>query len=180
VRGDVNPFVAKLQALPPPPKDRGTVTLIVLRPDRGDRLTPTQTRAVINGGLEGDRWARRSALLPGRYANRDITAINTDVARTLVGDQPPELTGDNLHLDLDLSVGNLPVGTHLRVGEALLVVSPKPHMGCNKFAKRFGRDAQRVNGDPALKGRRIRGVMLVVVEGGAVRVSDAVEVIRAV
>jgi len=178
VRGDVNPFVAKLQSLPAPPKDRGVVELIVLRPSRGERQTPASVMAVVNGGLEGDRWARRSALLPRRYANRDVTAINAGVARTLVGDKPPALTGDNLHLDLDLSAANLPVGTRVRVGEAVLAVSPKPHMGCNKFAARFGRDAQRVNGDPAMKGRRIRGVMLVVAEGGLIRTGDAVEVLR--
>jgi len=179
VAQDVNPFVAKLEALPDAPKHTGSLTLIVLRPEPGERLTPQEALVVVGGGLQGDRWARRSARYPERYASRDLAAIRADVARVLVGDSPPELTGDNLHLALDLSVENLPVGTQLRVGEALLAVSPKPHIGCNKFADRFGRDAQRVNGDPAMKGRRIRGLMLVVVEGGVVRVGDAVEVIRA-
>ena len=66
-----------------------------------------------------------------------------DVAALIANGQPLTLFGDNLFVDLDISTANLPSGTRLRVGEALVEVTPKPHNGCSKFEGRFGADALR-------------------------------------
>ena len=85
--------------------------------------------------------------------------------------------GDILFLALDLSVENLPTGSRLRLGRALLEVTVKPHNGCRKFAARFGHDALRLVANPQLRHRNLRGIYLCVVEAGEVAVGDAVAVV---
>ena len=51
------------------------------------------------------------------------------------------LAGDQLYVDLDLSEANLPAGTQLAIGSAVIEVTNEPHTGCSKFVERFGVDA---------------------------------------
>ena len=84
------------------------------------------------------------------------------------------LAGDQLYVDLDLSVDNLPAGTRLAVGEAVLEMTAEPHTGCGKFSARFGSEAIKfVNKSPGRE-LRLRGVNARVVTPGTVRVGDAV------
>ena len=53
------------------------------------------------------------------------------------------LAGDQLYVELDLSPANLPAGTRLAVGSAVIEITGQPHLGCAKFAARFGHDAWR-------------------------------------
>ncbi len=48
------------------------------------------------------------------------------------------LAGDQLYVDLDLSEENLPPGTRLALGSAVIEVTDQPHTGCAKFSARFG------------------------------------------
>ena len=84
------------------------------------------------------------------------------------------LAGDQVYADLDLSVGNLPAGASLRIGGALVEVTERPHTGCSKFASRFGLDALRWISTPAGRAARMRGMYVRVLEGGPVRVGDAI------
>lgn len=167
----------QIAALSPPPKDIGTLVRLVVRPAVGERRQPAAAILSPARGIEGDRWEKRARLYPSRYALRQVSAMRADVADVLVGDQEPSLTGDNLHLDLDLSTGNLPTHSRIRVGTAVLEVTPKRHTGCRKFRQRFGDEAAKMNGDPRFYDWRIRGVLLQVVEGGVVRPGDAVVVV---
>ncbi len=73
---------------------------------------------------------------------------------------------------MDLSVSNLPTGTRLAVGTAVLEVSAKPHTGCAKFAQRFGLEAAKwINSDPEL---RLRGINAMVVTAGSCSVGDVI------
>jgi MOSC domain-containing protein YiiM len=103
--------------------------------------------------------------------------MQSDVARLLAGEQPLSRFGDNLFLELDLSQANLPAGRRLRIGEAILEVTPKPHNGCKKFVERFGEAALRLVSDAELRPRNLRGLHLRVVVAGEVRPGDAVEVL---
>jgi MOSC domain-containing protein YiiM len=87
------------------------------------------------------------------------------------------MAGDNLHVELDLSVDNLPAGTRLRIGEALCEVTPLPHTGCAKFAARFGEDARRITDDPEFASQRLRGIHVCVLEDGYVSPGDPIEVL---
>ena len=52
--------------------------------------------------------------------------MRADVARLIADGQDLSLFGDNLLVELDLSVENLPAGTRLRIGTALCEVTPLP------------------------------------------------------
>ena len=84
------------------------------------------------------------------------------------------LAGDQLYVDLDLSGENLPPGTRLALGSAVLEVTDEPHTGCKKFTARFGLDAMVFVNSPEGRALNLRGINARVVEAGTVRVGDAV------
>jgi MOSC domain-containing protein YiiM len=162
-----------LKGGPPAPADSGRLALVVSR-GQGGRREPLP-RAVLTpeGGVPGDSWGRRSR----RDRDAQLAVMQLDVAELIANGQPLTLFGDNLFLDLDLSADNLPPGSRLRVGGAVLEVTPKPHTGCRKFRARFGDDALALQAKPELKRRNLRGIYLRVVEAGEVNVGDPAEVI---
>ena len=146
---------------------RSTVEQIVIRSATHERVCPSE--AVLDDalGLVGDRWGAGSA-----DRHNQITLMDVRVARAIGDPEDWCLAGDNLFVDLDLSEASLSVGDRLRVGEALIEITDKPHLGCRKFAARFGHDALLwVNDKPARSLRR-RGIHARVVERGVVRVGD--------
>jgi MOSC domain-containing protein YiiM len=134
---------------------------------------PTRLLVTPATGVPGDAWGRREQ--PDPVAQ--ITVMQVDVATLIANGHPLELFGDNLFLELDLSVENLPIGSRLRLGSATVAVTPKAHNGCRKFQARFGPEALRFVSDPELRHRNLRGIYLRVLEAGEVAVGDAVEVI---
>jgi MOSC domain-containing protein YiiM len=162
-----------LRTLPSPPREAGTVALVVVRPETERRETPEQVALTLDGGVEGDRWAKREPRSPGNQ----ITLMRADVARLFADGQPLSLFGDNLLVELDLSTDNLPPGTRLQIGTALCEVTPKPHTGCGKFAARFGAAARALTGAPQYVEDHLRGIHVCVVEEGEVRPGDGVRVV---
>jgi MOSC domain-containing protein YiiM len=164
---------AALLSLPPAPRDLGRVALLVRRhPDKvREMLDHIELRPA--GGMPGDAWGRREDPDP----QAELTVMQVDVAHLLANGQPLTVFGDNLFLDLDLSVGNLPIGSQLRIGRARLEVTPKPHDGCRKFAMRFGHDALRLVSKPELRHRNLRGIHMRVIQAGATGPGDVVEVL---
>jgi MOSC domain-containing protein YiiM len=158
-------------ATEPAPRGSGTVELICVRVEEGVHDTPATVEVTVERGVEGDRWSR------GRRPDVDaqVTLMNVRVARLVNHDGlPPDAPGDNFLVDLDLAEEALPVGTRLRIGSALLEVSPAPHTGCKKFRERFGLDALTWVNDH--RDRRLRGMNCRVLEAGTVAVGDAIEV----
>jgi len=164
---------SRLTGLPSSPKDDGRVVLIVCRRERGRREILDRVRLTPDLGVPGDAWG----LQENRTIDGQITVMAADVAELIANGQPLTLFGDNLFLDLDLSVGNLPAGTRLRAGNVLLEVTPKPHNGCRKFRGRFGDGALRFVSHPELRHRNLRGLYVRVVNEGEVRLGDRVEVV---
>lgn len=160
---------------PPPPRDRGRVDLLVVRASPGEHLTPERGVVSPEAGLAGDRWAKAWAFQ--RDVERQLTLMTTRAAELVCDGQPLHLPGDNLLVDLDLSVDSLGVGARLRVGAALVEITKKPHLGCKKFEARFGKGALDWVNDQRGVARRLRGVNCRVVEAGEVRLGDAVEVV---
>ena len=163
----------KLGTLPAAPRDAGRVALLVRRRPDKVRETPTRIDLGPDTGVPGDAWGRGQK--PDRAAQ--VTVMEIDVAEMVANGQPLTVFGDNLFLALDLSVENLPTGSRLRLGRALLEVTAKPHNGCRKFAARFGHDALRLVANPQLRHRNLRGIYMSVVEAGEVAVGDAVAVV---
>jgi len=156
-----------------PSKDAGKLALIVARRDDGHRETPERVVLTPEQGVPGDAWQRDCP----EKVDAQITIMRSDVAQLVANGQPLTLPGDNLLADLDLSVENLPTGSRLRLGDALLEVTPEPHNGCRKFRQRFGQDALRLTADPRFREMRLRGIYVKVVQAGGVAVGDAIAVV---
>ncbi len=168
-----NDLLAGLRALAEAPKYVGALALIVRRLADGARETPERLRLTPEGGVPGDGWSRR----PPRSPDAQLAVMRHDVAALIANGQPLTLFGDNLFVDLDISTANLPCGSRLRVGGAIVEVTPKPHNGCSKFEGRFGADALRFVGPGPERPRNLRGVYWKVVATGEVEVGCSVRVI---
>jgi hypothetical protein len=160
------------------PKDTGTVELIVRRPAEDEREVLARARLDPIEGLTGDNWRMRSNSRHEDGSPRtttQLTLMNARAAALVAGalERWP-LAGDQLFVDLDLSYANLPPGTALQVGSAMLEVTDEPHHGCGKFARRFGVDALKfVNSQPGRE-LNLRGIYTRIVTGGTIRAGDAI------
>ena len=153
------------------PTTNGTVELIVRRPAENEREVLDEGMLDLEEGLLGDMWHRRGTPNP----EAQLTLMNARAAEVIAGGKERRhLAGDQLFVDLDLSIDNLPPGTRLAVGEGVVEVTAEPHTGCAKFSARFGSEALRFVNKPPGRELRLRGVNARVVTPGAVRVGDAI------
>ena len=163
-----------LRELPPAPKDEGRVAALFARPGTDRREPLEKARLTAEKGMPGDRWSDRDVpKIPAQLAVMQI-----DVAELIANGQSISMFGDNLFLDLDLSLANLAVGTRVQVGGATLEVTPEPHDGCIKFKSRFGGDALRLVARKETREHNYRGIYFKVIEDGDVAVGDPVRVLR--
>jgi MOSC domain-containing protein YiiM len=164
---------AGLAALPAAPTDSGRLALIVRRHPDGTRESPDRVRLSVEEGVPGDGWSRR----PPRDPQGQLAVMRRDVAELIANGQPLEVFGDNLFVDFDISAANLPLGSHLRVGVAIVEVTPKAHDGCGKFRGRFGGDALRFVSAKPTRPLNLRGIYWKVVVAGEAGVGDPVRVL---
>jgi MOSC domain-containing protein YiiM len=170
---DALPTVAELEAAwtatPRAPRGRGSVRLICVRVSEGVHECPDRVLVTPERGVEGDRW------VTGEKPNLDaqVTLMNVRLAEFIAGDRVPlDTAGDNFLVDLELAEDVLPAGTQLRMGTALLEVSPIPHTGCKKFRARFGLEALKWVNDH--REHRLRGMNCRVLEAGWVAIGDEI------
>ena len=158
------------------PTDRGTLELVVVRPEVGEREVLDEATLHLDDGVVGDRW-RNAGRSGGRPANvnAQVTLMSARAAALVAGERERwPLAGDQLYVDLDLSGENLPPGTRLGIGSAMIEVTDEPHTGCKKFTERFGLDAMVFVNSPEGRALNLRGINTRVVEAGTVRVGDDV------
>jgi len=160
------------------PRDAGTLDLIVRRPAVGAREVLEEARLDVADGLVGDTWkARASSRTPDKKPHPDmqLNIMNSRVIGLLAqGRERWALSGDQLFIDIDLSDANLPAGTRLELGSAVIEVTDQPHTGCGKFAARFGKDAFNFVNSPIGTELHLRGINARVVQPGAIKVGDVV------
>ena len=160
------------------PKEQGVLDLIVSRPEEDAREVMELADLDIELGLVGDTWQDRpSARSADGKAHPDmqITIMNSRVAALVAQDKNRwPLSGDQLFTDLDLSKANLPPGTRISVGSAILEATDQPHTGCKKFSARFGADALKLISSPAGNELRLRGINAKVIQGGEIKPGDLV------
>lgn len=160
------------------PADEGVLDLIVRRPRVGEREILDEGDLDCMSGLVGDNWKdRRSSRTPDGSPHPDmqLTVMNSRVIALLAGNKARwGLAGDQLFVDLDLSAANVPAGTRLALGSAVIEVSAEPHTGCQNFVTRFGLDATRFVNSALGRQLQLRGVNAKVVQGGRIRVGDVV------
>jgi hypothetical protein len=161
------------------PKDGGQLAMIVRRPEKYAREELEEGQLDEALGLVGDNWlARAKADSPKGEANTEaqLTLMNTRLVQLIAGEKERwKLAGDQLYTDLDLSKDNLPPGTRLSIGSAIIEVTSKPHTGCKKFVKRYGMDALLFINTPQGKALRLRGMYAKVVKPGKISVGDVIK-----
>ena len=160
------------------PKATGVLELIVRRPQTETREVLDVGELDIAEGLVGDNWKRRgSAQTADGSAHPDMQLTVTNARLMALVAQEKRywpLAGDQLYIDFDLSVDNVPPGTRLSLGAAVIQITEPPHTGCKKFAARFGLDALKFISSPLGKQLQLRGVNAKVIRPGAIRVGDVV------
>ena len=167
----------RVAALEQAPTNDGTVSALLIRPDTDVREVVDSLHVVPGGGIVGDNYiARGNGKTPDGKAHPEaqICMMNWHILSVL-SDGDAELwplAGDQLLVDFDISETNIPAGTRMTIGSAVLEVANKPHNGCAKFAQRFGMDAARwVNSDPV---QHYRGINVMVVAEGDIAVGDRI------
>ena len=167
---------AALDEIRQAPKDEGVLQLIVRRPEVEERELLEEGELHLEEGLVGDSWIRRaSSRTPDGSPHPDmqLNVINARVAALVAQDKRRwQLAGDQLYLDLDLSKQNLPAGTRLAIGAAVIEVTSPPHTGCKKFVARFGLDAMKFVNSSVGKELNLRGINAKVVQPGTIRVGN--------
>ena len=159
------------------PADEGRVELIVRRPEVDAREIVDEATLDLDDGLVGDNWHVKPSLKTGApNPEAQLTVMNARVTALVAGEDRERwaLAGDQLYVDLDLSYRNLPPGTKLQVGEAVIEVTDEPHRGCGKFSSRFGVEALKFVNSAVGRELNMRGVNTRIVTGGVVRTGDSV------
>ena len=175
----IETLTAGLDDIRQSPKATGVLELIVRRPQ-------TETREVLDAGeldlvegLVGDNWKQRgSSQTADGSANPDTQLTLTNARVMALVAQEKELwplAGDQLYVDFDLSADNIPPGTRLSLGTAVIQITEPPHTGCKKYAARFGLDALKFISSPEGRQLQLRGVNAKVIRPGVIRVGDAIK-----
>ena len=170
---------AGLEQIRNSPKNQSVLDMIVSRPEEDAREIMELADLDVVVGLVGDTWQDRPSARSGdgkAHPDMQITLMNSRVADLVAQSKERwPLSGDQLFADLDLSKTNVPPGTRISVGKAVLEVTDQPHTGCKKFASRFGVDALKFISSPATEVLQLRGINLKVVEGGEIKPGDIVK-----
>ncbi|HET7420287.1 MAG TPA: MOSC domain-containing protein [Candidatus Dormibacteraeota bacterium] len=165
-------LVAGLDHVRRAPADYGTLELIVSRPAVDERRELDVAELSVETGLAGDSWSTRGT---SPNPKSQLTVMNARAAQLVAGDRSRwALAGDQLYVDMDLSPANLPPGTRLGIGSAVIEVSDQPHLGCLKFTARYGAAARALANSPAGTALSFRGINTRVVRAGTVRTGDRV------
>jgi len=174
---------ARLPHIQLSPKSEGSLALIVRRPQVDAREVVAEGELNTSEGLAGDTWNQRSSSRTADgtpHPDMQLNLMNARVVEAVAGSVKRwPLAGDQLYVDLDLSQANLPPGTRLSIGSAVIEITPQPHTGCAKFSARFGLDALKFVNSPEGRALGLRGVNAKVITPGRVRVGDVVRKIEA-
>ncbi len=160
------------------PKDGGRLEMIVRRPRVDAREVLEEGELDLEMGLVGDTWLERGSSRTAdgsAHPDMQLNVINARLLDLVAQDRARwQLAGDQLVVDFDLSEENIPPGTQLAIGSAVIEVTAQPHTGCQKFVARFGREAMLFVNSPVGKQLHLRGINARVVQPGTIRRGDEV------
>jgi hypothetical protein len=169
---------AGLEEIGRSPKDGGVVEMIVRRPQVGEREILQEGQLDLVDGLVGDSWKNRSSRRTADgtpHPDMQLNLMNSRVVALVSQDKSRwHLAGDQLFVDFDLSEANVPAGTKLAIGSAVIEVTAQPHTGCGKFVERFGLDAMKFVNSSEREHLHLRGINARVVRPGVLRIGDSI------
>ena len=167
---------AGLEGIRQSPKDEGTLRMIVRRPAVGRREELEEGQLDLEDGLVGDTWRERRSRRTADgspHPDMQLNIMNARAVDLVAQDRSRwALAGDQLFIDMDLTDANLPAGTRLAIGSAIIEVTAEPHTGCGKFIERFGVDAAKFVNSSVGRELHLRGINARVVQAGTIRVGD--------
>lgn len=168
----------KLDYILQSPANQGILEMIVRRPEVDKREILTEGILDLTEGLVGDRWvvrARKGTTGQTVDTGRQLTLMNARIIAVLAQDKSRwPLAGDQFYIDIDMSEQNMPPGTRLAVGSSIIEVTSLPHLGCKKFAQRYGDDAMMFVNSPQGKELHLRGLNARVIQPGTIHTGDIV------
>lgn len=163
------------------PKDTSTVQSLCFRPAFNQREFPATLRLTQAEGVPGERWltAPWLKLADGSPDPRiQVSILPLRVLDLVWRDRDGTAhPGDTIISDLDTSEANMPAGTLLQVGTAVLRVSDVFNDGCVKWKVRYGRDAKDWVTAPGHPELRLRGILCSIHSDGEVSVGDTIRVL---
>ena len=175
-------LMAALPGIMAAPKTDAPIDSLCLRPERNARAFPGRIKMTRAEGIPGERWLLEPWLrLPdGRPDPRIQVSILPVRVMDLVWRDRVAMPhpGDPIVADLDCSVANLPTGTLIQAGTAVLRVSDEFNEGCVKWKARYGADARAFIDAPGHSPLRLRGVLCSVEQDGEVTLADRLQVVR--
>jgi hypothetical protein len=174
---------AGLEHIRQSPADSGVLELIVRRPAVDEREVLDEARLDLVEGLVGDSWRQRPSTRTtdgSPHPEMQLNIMNARAIALVAGTKERwHLAGDQLFVDVDLSDDNLPPGTRLAIGSAVIEVTAQPHTGCGKFAARFGKEAAQFVNSKVGKQLHLRGINAKVVRAGVIHKGDVVKKLNA-
>ncbi len=176
---DADELEAGLPDILASPKDEGIVRMIVRRPDTDGREVVEVGELDVANGLVGDNWRTRGSRMTddgSAHPEMQLNLMNSRVISLVAGSEDRwALAGDQFFVDLDLAKENLPAGTRLAMGSAVVEVTAVPHLGCKKFSARYGVEATKFVNSRRGKNLCLRGINAKVVKSGRVRTGDRIQ-----
>lgn len=164
------------------PQNDGELVMLVRRPKVNKREVVESGMLDVENGLVGDNWLTRGSSRTTNglgHPEMQLNLMNFRFAELIAGGRHRvPLAGDQIFVNLDLSGENLPVGTRLSIGEAVIQVTAVPHLGCKKFVERFGMDAMLYANSEFGRRHNLRGINAKVISGGRISVGDSILVER--
>ncbi|MCX4026571.1 MOSC domain-containing protein [Endozoicomonas sp. SM1973] len=168
-----------LEIIKQSPKQEGSVKLIVCRPSVDQRKVLEVGELSLEEGLLGDNWKQRELTRSKNgmvKVDNQLNLMNSRVIEAITTDKEQwQLAGDQFYVDFDLSYENTPPGAQLLIGNAIIEVTEEPHLGCKKFADRFGMDAVKFVNSEQGKQLNLRGINAKIIKPGLVKVGSIIK-----
>ncbi|MDQ1900726.1 hypothetical protein RAH32_09770 [Paracoccus sp. WLY502] len=160
------------------PKDDARADCLCFRPGFNQRSFPGRLVMTRADGIPGERWGKAPWLKlpdgsPDPRIQVSILPRRVMDAVWLDRENTPH-PGDTIICDLDTSEANLPAGTLLQAGTAVLRVSDVFNDGCVKWKVRYGQAAKDWITAPGHPELRLRGILCSVERDGDVHLGDPI------